>query len=100
MKDPYARAAPDPSRWEVLVAKIIQMDDDFVGFLAKDIRAIQAPTLIILGDRDGVRPEHAVETFRLIPNSQLAILPGGDHFTLFTASERVLSVLVPFLEAR
>ena len=98
VKEPYTRVAPDPSKWSVLVAKIIQMDDAFQGFAAKDVQAIQAQTLIMLGDHDGVRPEHAVEMFRLIPNSQLAIFPASDHFLLFMNPEKVLSTLMSFLE--
>jgi len=41
-----------------------------------DIRSIQAPTLVMDGDRDVVRPEHAVELFRLLPHARLSILPG------------------------
>ena len=51
------------------------------------------------GDRDVVRPEHAIELFRLISNSQLAIFPGSDHFIMSTGPEKVLEALVPFLDA-
>ncbi len=40
------------------------------------IRAIQAPTLVVAGDRDVIRPEHAIELSRLLPNGRLCILPG------------------------
>lgn len=33
---------------------------------AEDIRSIEAPTLLIVGDSDVVRPEHALEMFRLL----------------------------------
>jgi pimeloyl-ACP methyl ester carboxylesterase len=42
-----------------------------------DVRAIRAPTLILTGDRDIVKPEHAIELARLIPNARLMIVPGG-----------------------
>jgi pimeloyl-ACP methyl ester carboxylesterase len=51
------------------------------------------------GDRDGIRPEHAVAMYRLVPGAQLAIFAGGDHFVLFTSPDRVLGTLAPFLEA-
>jgi len=51
------------------------------------------------GDHEGVRPEHAVEMYRNIPHAQLAIFPNGDHFLLFMSPEKVLAVLIPFLEA-
>jgi pimeloyl-ACP methyl ester carboxylesterase len=57
---------------------------------------MRTPTI---GDRDVVRPEHAVEMYRLIPNAQLAILPGGDHFMLWSSPDKVLATLTPFLEA-
>jgi hypothetical protein len=52
----------------------------------------------MMGDREGIRPEHAIEMYRLISNSQLAIFPAGDHFMLFHSPERVLATLTPFLE--
>jgi pimeloyl-ACP methyl ester carboxylesterase len=41
------------------------------------IAAISAPALLLVGDRDVVRPEHAVEMYRRMPDARLAILPGG-----------------------
>jgi pimeloyl-ACP methyl ester carboxylesterase len=98
VKDPYTRVAPDPSKWPVLVSKIIKMDDDFKGFAEKDVKSIKARTLVMMGDHDAVRTEHAAEVARLIPHSQLAIIP-GDHFVLFMSPEKVLSILMPFLDA-
>ena len=97
VKDPYTRVAPDPSKWPVLVSKILQHVADFQGFAMQDVRSIQAQTLIMQGDHDGIRPEHAVEMFRNIPHAQLAIFPDSDHFLLFTSPEKVLAILTPFL---
>ena len=63
------------------------------------MKSIKAPVLITLGDRDGVRLEHAVEMFRLIPNAQLAVFPGGDHLLLWTSPETVLTPIAAFLDA-
>jgi pimeloyl-ACP methyl ester carboxylesterase len=99
LKEPYDRLAPDRTRWPVLVKKIKNMVNDFKGYSAAEVKTIKAKTLIMQGDRDGIRPEHAVELFRLIPNSQLAIFPGGDHFVLFSNPDLVISALAPFLDA-
>ena len=40
------------------------------------IRGIQAPTLVVIGDRDVIRPEHAIELSRTLPHARLCILPG------------------------
>ena len=73
------------------------------------IRAIKAPTLLIIGDSDVVRPEHTVELFRLLGGgvagdltgllrSQLAVLPGTTHVTLADRAEWLVSMITQFLE--
>jgi pimeloyl-ACP methyl ester carboxylesterase len=99
LKDAYDKIAPDPKRWPVLVAKVKKMVLEFQGFGREDKRAIKAPVLITAGDRDGIRPEHAVEMFRLIPNSQLAVFPGADHFLLWQHPEKLLPAIAAFLDA-
>jgi pimeloyl-ACP methyl ester carboxylesterase len=99
LKGPYDKAAPDPKQWPVLVAKVKKMGLEFKGFAREDMKSIKAPVLITLGDRDVVRLEHAVEMFRLIPNAQLAVFPGGDHFLLYTSPDKVLSAIAAFFDA-
>ena len=41
------------------------------------MKTIKAPAFIISGDADVVRPEHAVEMYRLLPQAHLAIFPCG-----------------------
>jgi pimeloyl-ACP methyl ester carboxylesterase len=43
----------------------------------EEIRSIQAPTLVVIGDRDLALPEHAATLSRLLPQGRLMILPGG-----------------------
>ena len=97
LKEPYDRLAPDPKRWPILVKKIKQMGSDFKGLPDSALKSMKAEALIMQGDRDGTRLEHALEIYRLIPKAQLAIFPGGDHFMPYHSPERVLEVLVPFL---
>ena len=46
-----------------------------------DLQKITAPSLLILGDRDGfvMDVEQAVEMYRLMPNAELAVIPNADH---------------------
>jgi pimeloyl-ACP methyl ester carboxylesterase len=99
LKDPYDKVAPDPKRWPVLVAKVKEMEITFEGLPDRDLKAITAETLIIMGDREGLRPEQAVAMYRLIPKAQLAILPGADHFLLFTRPDVVLGLVTTFLNS-
>jgi pimeloyl-ACP methyl ester carboxylesterase len=99
LKEPYDKVAPDPKQWPTLVAKVKKMGLEFKGFAREDLMAIKAPVLVTLADRDVVRPEHAVELFRLIPNSQLAVFPGADHFLLWQSPEKMLPTIAAFLNA-
>jgi pimeloyl-ACP methyl ester carboxylesterase len=99
LKDPYDKVAPDPKQWPTLVAKIKKSGLEFKGFPPADLKAIKAPVLITQGDRDGTRLEHAVEMFRLIPNSQLAVFPGADHFLIWQSPEKLLPPIAAFFDA-
>ena len=107
----YMQIAPHPEDFNTLFAKKTQMDRGIKDVPAETIRAIQAPTLLIIGDSDLVRPEHAVEMFRLLgggvfgdmppglPPSQLAILPGASHVTVMQHADLLLSIIPAFLDA-
>jgi len=107
----YIRIVPRPDDFATLFEKKNQMDREYRDLTDDEIRGIKAPTLIILGDSDLVRPEHAVQMFRLLgggffgdmppglPASQLAILPGTSHVTVVNRSELLLAMIPPFLDA-
>ncbi|MEO7990584.1 MAG: alpha/beta hydrolase [Chryseolinea sp.] len=76
-KDTYAKVAPHPENLQSMHDKCVKRMVTFKDWSDDQIKSIKAPTLLIIGDADMVRPEHAVEMYRLIPSCQLAILPGG-----------------------
>jgi pimeloyl-ACP methyl ester carboxylesterase len=101
--------APHPEDFATLFAKKTQMDREIQDLPAEAIEEIDAPTLLIIGDSDIVRPEHAVEMFRLLgggvmgdlaglPASQLAILPGTTHATIPERGDWLGSMIAAFLD--
>jgi pimeloyl-ACP methyl ester carboxylesterase len=46
---------------------------------AKDLQKIQAPVLVLAGDRDLIKEEHILFIYRNIPKAHLCILPGETH---------------------
>ncbi|HEV8194088.1 MAG TPA: alpha/beta hydrolase [Ktedonobacterales bacterium] len=109
-QEEYASIAPNPQEWPRLIAKTKQLDREFAGWSPEAIQSFKAPTLLIAGDADIVRPEHAVELFRLrgggapgdnvgLPNVQLAVLPGTTHITLVDRAEWLVSMIAGFLDA-
>jgi pimeloyl-ACP methyl ester carboxylesterase len=60
---------------------------------------VSSPTLVMIGDRDEVRIEHAVELYRGLPDAELAIVPAASHGLLVEKPELCNAVIVDFLEA-
>jgi pimeloyl-ACP methyl ester carboxylesterase len=77
LKDAFLRVTPDPRRLRTMHDKDAARMRGFEDIPDELVRSVRAPTLIVLGDRDVVTPEHAVELTRLIPGARLLILPGG-----------------------
>lgn len=106
----YQRLAPNPQDFPALVTKLVALDKEVLAWPAEEIQAIKAPTLIVIGDADVVRPEHAVEMFRLLgggvpgdmtglPNARLAVLPGATHIGVLEQTHLLLALIPSFLEA-
>lgn len=68
------------------------------GFSKEELASIKAPILIVAGDYDFVRVEHAVETSKVIPNAELAVIPSASHFVLYSEQERVIPIIKHSLE--
>jgi pimeloyl-ACP methyl ester carboxylesterase len=116
IEEAYLSTAPNPDDFPKLVEKLKRLDTMEFAWSVDAIRGIVAPTLIILGDSDVVRLEHAVELFGLLgggimgdlaeemPTSQLAVLPGTTHFVppgfgLLDRAEWLLAMIPAFLDA-
>jgi pimeloyl-ACP methyl ester carboxylesterase len=101
---------PDREHLQALLDKIGVFMKEATGWSDEQIRGIQAPTLITVGDCDMVTLEHAVKFLRLrggdvngdfdgVPASQLAVFPGTTHFFGLARTDLVLGAVIPFLDA-
>jgi pimeloyl-ACP methyl ester carboxylesterase len=98
-RDAYEAVAPDPAHFEEFAAKTSAMVHEFPGWTG-ELRSLQAPTLLIFGDRDFTPLPHVVELFELLPDAQLAVLPGTTHVGVTRRPGEVLALIMPFLGAR
>lgn len=106
----YERVAPAPEAFPALVAKLKDLDAQVFTWPDEQIRAIVAPTLVVVGDADIVRPAHAVALFQLrgggvpgdlagLPNARLAILPGTTHIGVVQRVAWLVPMIEEFLSA-
>jgi pimeloyl-ACP methyl ester carboxylesterase len=108
----YARLAPNPENWPVLVEKMVAIDTTVPQDVpVDDLQAITAPALVIAGDQDAVTLPHTIELFIALgggvpgdlglpaPRSRLAILPNTTHVQVGFEPEQILAIIPPFLDA-
>ena len=99
LKEAYLKVAPHPENLQSFFDKAARRMRDFQDIPAGTIRTIAAPTLVLNGDADVVRPEHAIALFRLLPHAQVAILPSTDHMAMMTRTDLLRTMIGPFLDS-
>ena len=77
LKDAYLAINSNKDALHKMYERDVARMQSFQDINDDDIKAIKAPALIIIGDNDVVRPEHAVEMYRQMQHAKLMILPGG-----------------------
>jgi pimeloyl-ACP methyl ester carboxylesterase len=98
MREAYERVAPDPGHFEAFAAKASQAANNLKGWTAAELGGITAPTLLVFGDHDFIRLEHAVQMHELIPGSQLAVLPGTTHMGVLRRADLIVPLVAGFLD--
>jgi len=105
MEAEYKKLAPKPEDFPKLVEKLKVLDVTPQDWPADAIQGIRAPTLVISGDADVIRPEHSVELYRLrgggpskdfmtAPASELAVLPGTTHLGVMMEKADLVAAFV------
>ncbi len=105
----YDSLGNDPAHFPEFVRKVISIDLKPYDW-SKDVKNIQAPMFLAIGDADGVRYEHALDLFRAkgggkmgdihgLPQSRLAILPGTTHIGMMQRTEWLIPMITDFLDS-
>lgn len=103
LKTGYKKVAADANGLQTMHDKDAKRMVNFKDIPDEQIKTIKAPTLIIIGDKDVITPEHALELHRQIINSELAIIPGGHgeyigEITTITPDFKKSDLVVPMIE--
>ena len=88
-----------PNYWKTYVAQMSKVWLTPLNYTAEDYAKITARTLILLGDKDtGTSLEDALEMYKLIPKAELAVLPGSDHYLVWSRAELFNNIVLDFLQ--
>lgn len=107
----FLEHTPDPTAFATYLEKMKVLNIEDQNITDAQMRSISAKTMVIVGDADGVKPEHAVQMFMLrgggdeeaaasgmlqkSPDARLVILPATSHIGISGES----AVLVPMVNA-
>ena len=97
MREAYERLAPDPGHFEAFAAKVSHAAGSVPGWTPAELAGISVATMLVVGDHDFVRLEHAVQMHALIPGAQLAVLPGATHMGVLRRSDHMVPLAAGFL---
>jgi len=110
----FRQHTTDPAAFDAYIDKmrVLNLEDQQIS--DAEMRSIRAQTMVIVGDADGVKPEHAVAMFKLrgggdeeaaatgtisaVPNARLVILPATSHISISAAVQALEPMITAFLD--
>jgi len=92
----YRRSNPNPEGMPAVLERMNRMLTEWPGWTKAELAGIRAPVLLVIGDNDFIRVEHAAEMKRMIPGAWLSVLPNTLHMTILERGDWIQ----PLFEAR
>jgi pimeloyl-ACP methyl ester carboxylesterase len=110
----FRQHSADPEAFDAYIEKMKALGIEDQNISDAQMRSIQAKTMVIVGDADAVRPEHALAMFKLrgggdeeaaatgaisqVPQARLVILPATSHIAMSGAVQVLEPMITAFLD--
>jgi pimeloyl-ACP methyl ester carboxylesterase len=110
----FKEHTPDATAFDAYLEKMKVLNIDDQNISDAQMRSITAKTMVIVGDADAVKPEHALAMFKLrgggdedaaatgaistIPPARLVILPATSHISISGAAQVLEPMITAFLD--
>jgi pimeloyl-ACP methyl ester carboxylesterase len=110
----FEQHTPDAGAFDAYVEKVKRLNLADRNISDQQLRSISAKTMVIVGDADSVKPEHALAMFKLrgggdeqaaasgtlqdVPAARLVIQPATSHIGLAVGSEALAQMVSAFLD--
>jgi pimeloyl-ACP methyl ester carboxylesterase len=110
----FRQHTADPDAFDAYIGKVKVLGIEDQNISDEQMRSIPAGTMVIVGDADGVKPEHALAMFKLrgggdeeaaatgtisqVPRARLVILPATSHISISGAVEVLEPMITAFLD--
>jgi len=114
VSEAFRQHTTDPAAFDAYIDKmrVLNLEDQQIS--DEQMRSIRAKTMVIVGDADGVKPEHGVAMFKLrgggdeeaaatgtvseVPNARLVVLPATSHISISAAVQVLEPMITAFLD--
>ena len=110
----FKEHTPDPEAFDAYLEKMKDLNINDQDISDEEMRSISAKTMVIVGDADGVKPEHALAMFELrnggdeeaaasgvlqkVPAARLVVVPAMSHIGISGQSELLAPMVSAFLD--
>ena len=110
----FMEHTPDPEAYDAYLRKMKRLNNEDQHISDDEMRSISAKTMVIIGDADGVKPEHALAMFKLrgggdeeaaatgvlqdVPAARLVVLPAMSHVGISGESKVLVPIVTAFLD--
>jgi pimeloyl-ACP methyl ester carboxylesterase len=94
----YGEVSPDgEAHFPIVVRKDFELSSREPRLTVQELSALGALTLVMYADDDITALEHALDFYRAVPRSELAIVPGTSHFLLQEKPALCNALILDFL---
>lgn len=102
-KDAYRAAGNSEDQLLNMYSRCAQRMIDFTDMSDEELQSIKAPVLLVNGNQDVMTSAHAVALQQMLPDCQLAILPGGHgtylgEITSLNGQDKPWNYFLPLIE--
>jgi len=98
LSEGYKALSPDgPDHWPVVFGKLKNMWLTLPNFGEEELKSIECPVLLLVGEQDIVRPEESDRLTDLIPDARLVVIEGASHYSPVEVPDVVNSIIMEFL---
>jgi pimeloyl-ACP methyl ester carboxylesterase len=98
LRESYAELSPDgPEHYQVVVDRLAHEHQIEPTLTVDDLGKVACRSLVMFGDDDEIRLEHAIALYRSLPNGELAVIPGTSHGLLVEKPDLCNTVILDFL---
>jgi len=110
----FKKHTPNAKAFDAYLEKMKNLNINDQDITDEEMRSISAKTMVIVGDADGVKLEHALAMFKLrgggdeeaaasgvlqeVPSARLVVLPAMSHVGLSGESEVLVPMVTAFLD--